>query len=87
MEAKQENPAEQTSNVIDIATRQPITEYRYSQAEAETLIEKLIQHELSTTSLHEATPLIIDDLITMIENNSGVSRVEIMEKIYKGVRA
>jgi len=74
---------DETSNVIDMITREQITKPRYNAAEAEALIENLLIVELTTQEIGQPTPMIIDETITFIETNSGVSRFDVMNRIWE----
>lgn len=69
--------------VICFYTRKEITQMPANKAEGEALILNLLNFELT----RQDNPLIpdselISNVITMIENNTGASRYELMERIY-----
>lgn len=70
--------------VIDMVTRQEITEMPATKAQGEALIENVLKFEIISNMRHIPTsqPL-IDNLVTMIENNTGASRYEVMDRLYK----
>lgn len=69
--------------VICMFTRREITEPQTGVAEGEALIEHLLRFELSRSTNPFAGPVeLVDGLITMVENNSGASRYDVMSKIY-----
>lgn len=69
--------------VIDIFTRKEIVAGITSKQEGEALIENLLNFEMSRAANPFAGPVeLIDNLITTVENGSGASRYEVMDRIY-----
>jgi hypothetical protein len=73
--------------VICFYTRREITELPSTVAEGEVLIEHLLRFELGRSDNPFASPVeMIDMLISMVENNSGASRYNVMDRIYNAER-
>lgn len=70
--------------VIDFYTRQEVTELPASKEEGEALIMALLEYEL-TRSTNPFAPEVelISNVISMVENNTGASRYDVMERIYE----
>jgi hypothetical protein len=72
------------AKVICFYTREEITSLPSTTAEGEALIEHLLKFELSRSTNPFVGPVeLIENIIGMIENNSGASRYEIMDRLYK----
>jgi hypothetical protein len=68
--------------VIDIVTRKEVTELPASKQDGEKLIEHMLRLELRRSSVNVGPVELISNLISMIENNTGASRYEVMDRIY-----
>lgn len=70
--------------VIDFYTRKDVTDSprKFSKEEGEDLIVAILNHELSlpTNCFHSSE--LIDNVVMMIENCTGASRYEAMDKLY-----
>jgi hypothetical protein len=70
--------------VIDIWTRKEITEIPVSKEAGEFLILNLLQYELSRSTNPFAPDIeLISNLISMVENNTGARRYEVMDRLYE----
>lgn len=69
--------------VICIFTRQEVTEMPATKEAGEALITNLLQFEM-TRSSNPFMPdsELISNLISMVENNTGASRFDVMDRIY-----
>jgi hypothetical protein len=66
------------AKVIDLFTRKEITESLYSPESASEIIGYLMKYESESNSDEDYK--IIDNLLRMLENNSGVAREEVLKK-------
>jgi len=74
--------------VIDFYTRKEITEMPHSKQEGEMLIEALLQFELKRASNpFSSTAELVSNVISIVENSTGASRYEVMERIYAEKKA
>lgn len=68
--------------VINIFTRKEITELPLNKAQGEEMIEHLLKFEIKPLDMFSPMDEFIGHLVIMIENNSGASRFEVMDRIY-----
>lgn len=70
--------------VIDFYTRKEVTDMPVTIAEGEAMIEHLLQYELELEHNNQlgGPYQLIENLISMVECNSGASRYVVMDRIY-----
>jgi hypothetical protein len=69
--------------VICIFTKEEITTMPATAEEGQALIENLLRFELSRSQNELVAPVaLIEDVIRMVEVNTGASRYDAMDKVY-----
>ncbi len=70
--------------VICFFTKREVTEFPVSKADGEALIENLLRFEIQRNPTLEWTDAshLLGNITTMIENASGASRFDVMERYY-----
>lgn len=69
--------------VICFYTRDEIKKMPATKEEGEALIQHLLEFELSRSdNPFVGSVNLIDNMIAMVENNTGASRYEVMDRIY-----
>lgn len=75
------------SKVICFYTRKEVTEMPATKEQGEAMIENLLKFELVQSRRGKANQELLANVISMIENNTGATRYEVMDKIYKARKA
>lgn len=72
--------------VIEMVTKKEITEMPATVEQGEALIETLLKFELANARRGTSNQELISNVISMVENNSGARRFDVMDRIYKKQR-
>lgn len=74
--------------VIDIFTKKEVTEMPATVQDGEAIIEVLLRLEVKqNNSPFSASAELMSNVITMVENNTGAQRFDVMERIYNRRKA
>lgn len=72
------------SKVIDMRTKQEIVQQPHSKEEGEALIEALLEFEIKNNAEPFSSMFeLIGNTISMVENNTGAHRFEVMNRLYE----
>jgi len=74
------------AKVVNIFSKQEITEMPYSMESASDIMLYLMQYGNPRTGdpVTQKEMTILDNLLSMVENNSGILREEVLERLDKG---
>jgi hypothetical protein len=68
------------SKIIDIMNGQPLEEYSFNEDNAKQFLEYLLKYKIDSAEIDQNERWMLHHVIKFVENSSGVSAMEILNK-------